>query len=212
MQTNTYNAIVHYYRSDNPPDYWGFLYLKSAINKGTSINIIFEFPFEITGISYVKGEDNKGNDQALPNSDTKISGSRITWNGLTTQDWDNIYIDVYGPSTGSTTTTMTKCLVTITTGTTKVSLNDQFSDIAGAYTCLADAYRTYFKTTNKYSIDDMIAALSGSSSGGQTGGYTGTDLDSKMKTLADKSRSYFNTTGSLSIKDMVHFFEKKLNS
>ncbi|MCH3922399.1 hypothetical protein [Limosilactobacillus sp.] len=212
MQTNTYNAIVHYYPSDNPPDYWGFLYLQSAISKGTSVNIIFEFPFEITGISYVEGEDSNGHDQVLPNSDIKISGSRITWNGLTTQDWDNIYIDVYGPNTGSTTPTMTKCLVTITTGTTKVSLNDQFSDIAGAYTCLADAYRTYFKTTNKYSIDDMIAALSGSSSGGQTGGYTGTDLDSKMKTLADKSRSYFNTTGSLSIKDMIHLFEKKLNS
>lgn len=212
MQTNTYNVNVYYFSSDNPPDYGGLLKLKSAINKGTSINIIFEFPFEITGIGFVAGEDSNGNFQWLPNSDIKISESRITWSGLTTQDWNSINIDVYGPNTGSTTTTTTNCLVTITTGTTKVSLNDQFSDIAGAYTCLADAYRTYFKTTNKYSIDDMIAALSGSSSGGQTGGNTGTDLDLKMKALADKSRSYFNTTGSLSIKDMIHLFENKLNS
>lgn len=58
----------------------------------------------------------------------------------------------------------------------------------------------------------MIAALGGSSSGGQTGGNTGTDLDLKMKALADKSRSYFNTTGSLSIRDMIHLFGNKLNS
>ena len=208
----TYNANVKYYSSDNPPDYWGFMNLNSAITKGTSVNITFDFAFNITGVSYVEGEDNAGNNQKLPNSDIKISESRITWSGLTTQDWTNIYFDVYGPNTGSTTTTITKCLVTITTGTTKVSLNDQFSNIAGAYTCLADAYRAYFKTTHKYSIDDMIAALGGSFSGGQTGGNTGTDLDLKMKALADKSRSYFNTTGSLSIKDMIHLFENKLNS
>jgi hypothetical protein len=69
---------------------------------------------------------------------------------------------------------------------------------------------TYTKGT---SVNITAETTSGgsSSSGDQTGGDTGTDLDSKMKTLADKSRSYFNTTDSLSIKDMIHLFENKLN-
>lgn len=208
----TYNIDVTYIDIGSHPYYWGSENLNSAITKGTSVNITFDFAFNITGIMFVDSQDNNGNYQFLSNSDIKISESRITWSGLTTLDWTKIVFFVYGPNTGSTTTTTTKCLVTITTGTTKVSLNDSFSDIAGAYTCLADAYRAYFKTTNKYSIDDMITALGGSSSGGQTGGDTGTDLDSKMKELADKSRSYFNTTGSLSIKDMIHLFENKLNT
>ena len=45
----TYNANVTYSSSGNPPYYWGGLYLNSVITKGTSVNITFDFAFNITG-------------------------------------------------------------------------------------------------------------------------------------------------------------------